>query len=197
MLLPSVRLRKVLPVKRRIKGPLLILVLLAVLYPQHSRHTSALSCEVIYSVEMIYEKYDGVILAKVQKVSREKDDSNQVRVQVLKSYKGVTDASLTLTESSGFGSFWGLSEKGQTYLFYLKKNETGWENPLCSPTLKQGDAVKELAFLEGKELPLNGVSEPSGTSGGTVWLVTSGALCLSGLLGYGIYRRTRPKAEYK
>lgn len=123
----------------------------------------------------------------------DKKDSNIVRVQVLQSFKGVTDANISISENSTWGSSWGPSDAGQTYLFFLMKSGSGWENPLCSPTLKQGNAAEELAFLKDKEIALNEATEPSGISGGRVWLITIAALGVSALLGYGIYRLARQR----
>ena len=56
---------------------------------------------------------------------------------------------------------WGTSERGKSYLFFLKKKEGGWENPLCSPTKLAGNASGELSFLKEKEIPLNSAESPA------------------------------------
>jgi MYXO-CTERM domain-containing protein len=181
-----------LTVKRWVKAWLITAGLLAILSSQPPRYAAALSCVPPKPIDVLYERSDGIVLAKVEKVTGAvNNDSRNVQVRVLQSYKGVTDSSLTLLENSSWGSYWGSSEKGQTYLFFLRKGDAGWENPLCSPTRREAEAVKELAFLKGKEIPLNGVPESSGPSGGRVWQLTGGALGLFGLLGYGAYRYTR------
>jgi hypothetical protein len=179
-----------LTVKSWIKALLIAAGLLAVLFPQHPRNAFALLCAPPNPIDALYERSDGIVLAKVEKVARA-EDNTIVQVRVLKSYKGVTDNRFSFGESPVYGSYWGPSEKGQTYLFFLRKGDAGWENPLCSPTRREAEAVKELAFLKGKEIPLDGVPESSGSSGGRVWQLTGGALCLIALLGYGSYRYIR------
>ncbi len=177
-------------VKSWIKALFIAAGLFAVLFLQHPRNAFALLCAPPNPIDVLYERSDGIVLAKVEKVARA-EDNTIVQVRVLKSYKGVTDNHFSFGESSVYGSYWGSSEKGQTYLFFLRKGDAGWENPLCSPTRREAEAVKELAFLKGKEIPLYGVPESSGPSGGRVWQLTGGALGLFGLLGYGAYRYTR------
>ncbi len=172
-------------VKSWIKALLIAAGLLAVLFPQHPRYAAALSCVPPKPIDVLYDSSDGIVLAKVEKMARAPENITNVQIRVLQSYKGVTETNLSVIENSDWGSFWGPSEKGQTYLFFLQKTEAGWENPLCSPTRKEAEAAKELVFLKGKEIPLTEVPE---SSGGRIWQITGGALCLAGLLGYGSYR---------
>ncbi len=178
-------------VKRWIKALLITAGVLAILSSQPPRFASALSCPMILSIEMNYEKYDGVILARLMKVTHAEDDSPIVQVRVLQSYKGVTDSRLSIRGLP----FWGEpSQEGQTYLFFLNKTEEGWVYPICSPLSPQENMTDwELAFLEGKEIPLTEVSESSGRR---VWMITGGALCLAGLLGYGVYPYIRRHEKY-
>lgn len=174
-------------VKSWIKTLFIAAGLFAVLFLQHPRNAFALLCAPPNPIDVLYERSDGIVLAKVEKVARA-EDNTIVQVRVLKSYKGVTDNHFSFGESPVYGSYWGPSEKGQTYLFFLRKGDAGWENPLCSPTRREAEAAKELAFLKGKEISLNGVPE---SSSGRTWQITGGALCLIALLGYGSYRYTR------
>lgn len=176
--------------KRWIRTLFMAAALLAILYARLPQYAAALSCAQPLPIDKLYENSDGIILGEVQKVTRN-NDSNTVRVKVHKSYKGVTDASLSLNENVTWGSLWGPSEEGQEYLFFLKKSGSEWENPLCSPTRKQADATKELAFLQGKEIPLNNASAPQDASGSNRWLIAGVALCISGLAGFGAYRMAR------
>ncbi len=177
--------------KSWIKALLITAGSLAILSLQPPRYASALSCQMILSIEMNYEKYDGVILARLMKVTHAEDDSPIVQVRVLQSYKGVSDSRLSIKGLP----FWGEpSQEGQTYLFFLNKTEAGWEYPVCSPVSPEENMTAwELAFLKGKEIPLTEVPESSGAS---IWQVTGGALCLAGLLGYGGYRYIRRHEKY-
>jgi hypothetical protein len=62
-------------VKRWVKAVLITAGLSAVLISQPPRFASALSCQMILSIEMNYEKYDGVILARLMKVTHAEDDT--------------------------------------------------------------------------------------------------------------------------
>jgi hypothetical protein len=178
-------------VKRWVKAWLITAGLLAILSSQPPRFASALSCQMILSIEMNYEKYDGVILAKLMKVTHAEDEPPVVQVRVLQSYKGVTDSRLSIRGLP----FWGQpSQEGQTYLFFLNKTEAGWEYPVCSPISPEENMTAwELAFLKGKEIPLTEVPESSSRR---VWMISGGALCLIALLGYGSYRYIRRHEKY-
>jgi hypothetical protein len=178
-------------VKRWVKAVFITAGLSAVLISQPPRFASALSCSMILSIEVNYEKYDGVILARLMKVTRTEDDPPSVQVRVLQSYKGVTDSRLSIRGLP----FWGEpSQEGQTYLFFLNKTEAGWEYPICSPVSPEENMTAwELAFLKEKEIPLNEVSESSGRR---VWMITGGALLLFALLGYGTCQYIRRHEKY-
>jgi hypothetical protein len=145
----------------------------------------------ILSIEMNYEQYDGLILARLGKMTHAEDDTPVVQVRVLQSYKGVTDSRLSIRGLPLWGE---PSQEGQTYLFFLNKMEAGWEYPVCSPISPEENMTAwERDFLKGKEIPVTEVPELSGRR---VWMITGGALCLAGLLGYGTYQYIRRHEKY-
>jgi hypothetical protein len=173
-------------------------LLAALFYTQLPRHAAALSCVPPAPVDRTYEKYDGVIIGKVEKITGLDEVSNTVKLKVIKSYKAINTDSVTVKENSSWGSFWGPSEAGQEYLFYLKQTESQWENPLCSPTKRLADGAKDLEYLTGKEIPL---TKADGTAGFShqAWnkpVMLTGAVCLSVLAVYAILRKAgRRKRE--
>lgn len=118
----------------------------------------ALSCVEPPSIEEAYEKYDGVIMGQVEDVTWNKQ-SNQIKLKVIKSYKGIDENSLLIEENITWGSLWGPSEVGKEYLYFLRQTESGWENPLCSPTKKVADTSDELRYLKDKEITLKTVPD--------------------------------------
>ncbi|NOV01698.1 hypothetical protein [Paenibacillus planticolens] len=142
---------------------------------------SALSCAGPPSVEKSYELYDAVIVANVDDVVR-KRNSMELKLTVLTSFKGIEERNLTVAEDLT----WGTSERGKPYLFFLKKKDGGWENPLCSPTKMAGDASQELIFLKDKEIPLKAFEEPKANeSAPMLWVVPVTLMCLLSALVYG------------
>lgn len=122
--------------------------------------TNALSCAEIPTGEQGYAEYDGVIIGQVEDVVREKDN-NVIKLKVIKSFKKIDVEQISVRENMTWGSLGRPSEVGEEYLYYLKLGIMGWENPLCSPTMNVADAAGEMAFLEDKEVPIKGVSDPS------------------------------------
>ncbi|MCL6460209.1 MAG: hypothetical protein K6T85_19640 [Gorillibacterium sp.] len=114
----------------------------------------ALSCAELPTVELAYDKYDAVIIGQVEDVVRNKI-SNEIKINVLNSFKGIEERKIALAEDITWGALDGPSIKGRTYLFFLRKQNNEWENPLCSPTKLSFDATdEELSFLQNKEIPL-------------------------------------------
>ncbi|WP_372660701.1 hypothetical protein [Cohnella sp.] len=173
------------------KVVLLAALLFLLLIPQD---VMALSCAELSSIEEAYEKYDAVVIGKVEDVTRNKEN-NQIKLKVIKSFKSIDDTSILVGENITWGSLWGPSETGQEYLFFLRHKDNGWENPLCSPTMKIADASDQLKYLRDKEIPLNNdtIVEPlSGDSGlGDIpsnnWIVTI-IVGFVGIMGYGLFR---------
>ncbi|MBD2869179.1 hypothetical protein [Paenibacillus arenilitoris] len=129
---------------------LMLLFLFTIFYPNASY---ALSCANIPPIETAYERYDGVVVGKVEEIVAT-SVSNELQVKVLRSFKGIEAQSLTIQEDITWGSWHGPSVKGETYLFFLYEKATGWENPLCSPTEKVADQADVDPYLEGKDIPL-------------------------------------------
>lgn len=129
-------------------GLLVLVILLA--YPVPA---SALSCVELPTIEQAYQRYDGVVVGEVLEIGR-KGDANEVKLKVLQSFKGVEDQTLLMEENITWGALNGPSEKGEAYLFFLQKQQDGWEHPLCSPTKKTAEAANELDFLKDKEIQL-------------------------------------------
>ncbi|SDC91930.1 hypothetical protein SAMN02799630_01721 [Paenibacillus sp. UNCCL117] len=177
---------------------LFLLLIAALLIP--ASKSWALSCAQLPSVAAAYESYDGVILAHVENVALKKD-SNQVRLTVNKSFKGVDSATLIVGEDITWGSLWGPSEPGEDYVFFLRQKDGQWENPLCAPTKKASEASEELEFLKDKELPLP-VKAPveekplmqliDGEAPRSVWSRAAVVLIAAGLgVGIMLYLRKR------
>jgi len=123
----------------------------------------ALSCAAPPSPKEAYQQYDAVVVGSVTQVESD-GKMNRVQVIVTSSYKGVKEKELTVLENATWGAAWGPSVVGETYLFYLANTADGWESPLCGPSRRIADAQDDLAFLQGKELP---VSDAPGQSAST------------------------------
>lgn len=133
-----------------------VLLCLAILFLMiQPSKTQALSCA-YSSPEEAYQNYDAIIVGSVKQVDSE-ENVNHVQITVTNSYKGMTPKELTILENATWGSAWGPSVAGETYLFYLIHTENGWENSLCSPSRRLIDAQDDLAFLN-KQLPINDAS---------------------------------------
>lgn len=144
-------------------------------------HASALSCAMPPSIEKSYELYEAVVVANVDDVIRKKN-SRELKLTVLTSFKGMEDRNLAVAEDIT----WGTSERGKQYLFFLKKKEGGWENPLCSPTKLAGNASQELSFLKEKEIPLRAAEVPeTNESAPTRWVLPVLLMCVLSALIYG------------
>lgn len=141
-----------------------VLLSLAILFLLiHPTQAQALSCASLPSPEEAYKHYDAVVVGSVKQVESD-GETNRVQLAVTSSYKGVKQAELTVLENASWGSIWGPSVVGETYLFYLKHTDNGWENPLCAPTRRIADAQDALAFLQNKELPTSGASGQSASA---------------------------------
>ncbi|MVP01881.1 hypothetical protein [Paenibacillus lutrae] len=130
---------------RKMSAALLLIVLL---YPAST--SQALSCQKQLNVTESYKDYDGVLMATVDNILRKKG-SKEVQLTVNHSYKGVQQETLQVGEDE----IWNRVERGQDYLFFLKKTGTGWEHPVCSATKKKEEVTpEESAFLASKEIPI-------------------------------------------
>ncbi len=132
---------------------MLTIGLLITLYPVH---VSALSCAELPTIERAISKYDGVIIARVDKVAEQRD-RNLITLTVERSFKGITEEKLKIAENKTWGSLWGPSKVGSEYLFFLNQGEKdrAWENPLCSPTKLVSEVTsEEFDLLRTTELKL-------------------------------------------
>jgi len=120
----------------------------------------ALSCVSLPSPQEAYLQYDAIVVGSVKQVKSD-GGMNRVLLTVTSSYKGVEQKELTVMENATWGAVSGPSVVGETYLFYLTHTADGWENPLCAPSRRIADAQEDLAFLQGKELPVSGASDRS------------------------------------
>ncbi|GIQ69476.1 hypothetical protein DUZ99_03590 [Xylanibacillus composti] len=146
---------------RKLTGTVSLLLLFTVL---NGTPAFALSCVEMPPVEEAYEKYDAVIVGQVDEISR-KGEHHEVKVTVQRSFKGVEADQITMIENSTWGNLNGPSDAGETYLYFLRiTDDEQWENPLCSPSMKAGEAGNELAYLEDKELPITLDPVPVGDS---------------------------------
>lgn len=142
------------------KGIVCVMVSIFLILMVSPTTTYALSCVEMPTGEQGYEEYDGIIIGHVEDVVREKDD-NIIKLKVIKSFKKIEEEELSVKENVTWGSLRGPSEIGEKYLYYLRESDTGWENPLCSPTMKAADATEEFAFLEDKEIPIERIAAPT------------------------------------
>ncbi|MCQ6560012.1 hypothetical protein [Paenibacillus mendelii] len=131
------------------------------------------------------EHYDGVILASVVKVDQG-NPSNLLHLEVIASYKGVVTDPLIVKENSTWGPSLGSSGTGGKYLFFLKESPSGWEIPLCAPSMLEADAsAGELAFLSSQEISVKRTApeDPQPTS--WTWIALSivivGAIAVLGV----------------
>lgn len=120
----------------------------------------ALSCAELPTVEQAYDHYDGIVIGHVDKVSRSNDDSNEIHITVKRSFKAITERSLILKENITWGALNGPSETGKDYLFYLKKTDGEWENPLCSPSTVISSNSAGPEYLQNKEITLLPAPQP-------------------------------------
>lgn len=150
----------------------------------------ALSCVERPSIEQAYEQYDAVIVGQVEQVTEGVGENNQLKLKVLQSFKGVETSSLKVEENATWGAIGGPSETKEQYLFFLKRTEEGWENPLCSPTMKLSEAADEIVFLKDKEISLQ--QDSQGANG--VWVSVVFLMiiaCILAILGYAIRNAKR------
>lgn len=120
-----------------------------------SIQASALSCVEIPTIPEAYQKYDGVVIGRVVSV-QEKRQNNQVKLSVMRSFKGIKEEKLDIFEDKFWGALSGPSVLHEEYLFFLNYEEgQGWVNPLCTPTKKVADiSGDEFTFLDARELQL-------------------------------------------
>lgn len=174
------------------KRLVMLLFLVVFLFPAN---TYALSCAEMPSIEKTYEKYDGVVIGRVEKVVRKKE-SNQIQLTVVKSFKGTQEHQISADEDITWGALNGPSEVGEQYLFFLRKKGSEWENPLCSPAKKLADASKELEYLKDKEIPLKEVKvaiEPSNLKAANSSIHWAVIVILVGVMGTVLYGLLRYK----
>ncbi|RXZ78984.1 hypothetical protein EBB07_24940 [Paenibacillaceae bacterium] len=124
-----------------------ILILTLLLSPASA---SALSCAEWPTIETAYERYDAVIIGKVESVKKGMKD-NRIKISVSRSFKGVEERHITASEDMT----WGTSKAGEEYLLFLNKDKGKWVNPLCAPMANVSEAQEQLTFLEGKEIALS------------------------------------------
>ncbi|MCM3785981.1 hypothetical protein M3231_23705 [Neobacillus mesonae] len=74
----------------------------------------------------------------------------ELQITVSESFKGITEKNITVSEDMT----WGTSKVGESYLFFLMRQENGWHNQLCSPTTTLNNANEELEYLQPQALPL-------------------------------------------
>ncbi|OXM17367.1 hypothetical protein [Paenibacillus herberti] len=174
---------------------LIVALLLLILF--YSPQAQALSCAQLLSVEEAYAKYDGVIVGKVDKVVPN-GVHNIVKSTVTTSFKGVSANKVSIGEDGFWGNLNGPSKVGKQYLFFLTEKNGKWENPLCSPSKLVGEATEELAFLQGKEIPLPSIPDEneSKASQASIWIISAIAALVLGILAY-VYLRTRRKTPSK
>jgi hypothetical protein len=109
----------------------------------------ALSCAELPTMDKSFGEYEAVIAGKVLYVTEE-NNKKMLDVEIEKSFKGVDSKNIVIEEDLT----WGMSEKNNTYLFFLNKVNENWENPLCSPTTLYSDEIKSKPVLQNKDVPL-------------------------------------------
>ncbi|UVI27544.1 hypothetical protein [Paenibacillus spongiae] len=165
------------------------LLLLVVVLPSSA---SALDCaKRDASFEEEYAVYDGVILAAVEKVE-EDGPVNRLHVNVLESYKGVEVDRITVNEDATWGSVSGPSQPGGEYLFFLKKKESEWTVPLCSPTVFAVDvSADKQAFLDPNKMTLKPAAETPEPSNYTLQILWSISGACIGIAAVIVWMRRR------
>ncbi len=144
------------------KFVLTLLVVLGTIVLSAPNGAQALSCAEMPTAEEAYERYDGIVLAKVERIERERSggsaehtgEHHRVALTVERSFKGVEEPSIAVRENITWGALNGPSEIGETYLFFLKQMGEGWEHPLCAPTMPASTAEGAISALADKELPI-------------------------------------------
>ncbi|ANU10745.1 hypothetical protein A1A1_09856 [Planococcus antarcticus DSM 14505] len=104
----------------------------------------ALSCVEPSQTDVSYDKYDAVIIGTVEKI-KENGNKRVLVIEVVKSFKGVNETTIT----AGEDITWGESRLGIEYLYYLNEEGGKWVHPLCSPTTDNIGIADE--FLADKE----------------------------------------------
>ncbi|WP_166240661.1 hypothetical protein [Paenibacillus turpanensis] len=167
----------------------------AVLFPASA---SALSCARIPTIEEAFENYDGVVVGTVEKVNRKKE-WNELTISVRKSYKGVEKQNIVATEDMTWGALNGPSVKGTQYLFFLRKVDDRWQNPLCSPSKELSIQQDVPEFLHGKEelvlKPPVELTVSSNTQGALIYGIAGGVggLALFGGILFWVLKSRRDK----
>ncbi|RJX39095.1 hypothetical protein D3P09_16505 [Paenibacillus pinisoli] len=114
------------------------------------QRADALKCMEQPNIEENAEHYDGIVVAQVDEI-KESKHKNILKLKVLQSFKKVKETSIKVYENAD----WGTSKEGESYLFYLKKDNGKWELPLCSPTKPLDEAADDLAYLKEREIQLH------------------------------------------
>lgn len=129
--------------------------IIGLLISKYPVNVSALSCAELPTVEGAISKYDGVVVARVDKVVEQRDN-NLITLTIERSFKGITQEKLKIEENKTWGSLSGPSEVGSEYLFFLNQRDAAtWENPLCSPTKLFFEVTsEELDLLSTTEIEL-------------------------------------------
>ena len=144
----------------------------------------ALSCAELPPFEQSFNNNDAVIKGKVLKVITQKE-KKFLSVEVERSFKEVNSKNIVIQEDVT----WGTSIEGSTYLFFLNKNDKGWENQLCSPTVLYTDELLTISPLMNEDVPLtnekvedvkliNAVEKDKDESDKNYYLVTVGLLMM-------------------
>lgn len=154
-----------------------------------ARSSFALSCAELPTAEKAYAYYDGIVIGHVDKVSTGADGaSNELQITVSHSFKTITERTLVLKENSTWGALNGPSKAGEDYLFYLKQTDSGWENPLCSPSAKVSSDSVTPDFLKDKEIELQPLPSPEPADSGNLAENTPiDAWTIGGLIVIGIF----------
>ncbi|WP_127509782.1 hypothetical protein [Paenibacillus humicus] len=165
------------------KKPLLLLAgMLFVLLPLQPSQVQALSCAEPRSMEEAYIYYDAILEGHLDK-SVSHFNRNELRITVKTSYKGVGEERIIADEDKFWGVVNGPSASGEDYLFFLKIKGDHWENPLCAPSRPVAESAAALAYLKGKEIPLQRAAEPAAQD--TAWknlIQAQGSLTVAGLI---------------
>ncbi len=174
-----------------------LLAAAAVLMIAAPQRVNALDCVAPPPVEESYERYDAIVLGKVESI-RSSGSFHIVRIAVLQSFKGVDETRIELRESRD----WGESEVDGTYLYFMNSSIGKWETPLCAPTVEAGRAADSLAWLKDKEIPLRAsllesdeVRVGNGRSADVIAASAAAGvlLLLLAFFGYRYWRRRRGK----
>lgn len=132
--------------EEHMKKIILIIFLFSLIFIITPSKTNALSCIMPPPIEERFEHIDAIVIAKVEEIKKGSSQTNDIILNISKSYKGINEKTITMKENVD----WGVSVVGEEYLLFLQKTEDAWVNSSCYSMLAKHADV-ELKFLKNKQ----------------------------------------------